>query len=178
MSLFILGCQYCVGELSDCTLKLRLKFIFKMLPVQATIKPTQRVQQTAQTLKRTLLHTHWYVRPHAQWECFLKCLSGSLTNEESETKSLGVSGTSGCSRESQESDAGVRGRGLKALGIGDTWHQELMQTRASAASKSLYSDTLHEDCSLSCLLLSRYAPWTSSWAPWETQEDSVRADFP
>lgn len=42
-----------------------------------------------------------------------------LTSEESETKSFGVSGRSGCRRESQESDAGVRGRGLKALGFGD-----------------------------------------------------------
>lgn len=44
---------------------------------------------------------------------------GVMHNEESETKSFGVSGGSGCRRESQESDAGVRGRGLKALGFGD-----------------------------------------------------------
>lgn len=43
----------------------------------------------------------------------------SLTSEDSETKSLGVSGGSGGRKESQESEAGVRGRGLKVLGFGD-----------------------------------------------------------
>lgn len=71
----------------------------------------------------------------------------TLTREESETKSLGGSGGSGGKRESQESEAGVRGLGLQ--GLGRCWPQELMQTRASAASRSVYSRLQPgEDCSL------------------------------
>lgn len=71
----------------------------------------------------------------------------TLTKEESETKSFGGSSGSGGRRESQESEAGVRGLGLQELGR--CWPQELMQTRASAASRSVYSRLQPgDDCSL------------------------------
>lgn len=74
----------------------------------------------------------------------------SLTSDERETRSLGDSVSSGCkARESQESEVGVSGRGLCVL-----WTQELMHTKASAASRSLYSRVEEQDFSLSCLFLS------------------------
>lgn len=58
--------------------------------------------------------------------------------------------SSGCkARESQESEVGVSGRGLWVL-----WTQKLMHTKASAASRSLYSGVEEQDFSLSCLFLS------------------------
>lgn len=83
-----------------------------------------------------------------------------LTREERDTKSFGGSGISGGRRESQESEAGVRGLGLQGFGVllpvKRPWPQELIHTRASAASRSVYSRPvvpLEMDCSLSCLLL-------------------------
>lgn len=149
--------------------------------VWAIIKPFHWVQANKSTLLRSLIYTShrhmlffylWLlslIKAHKCLKCIMLYLS-LLTNEESETKSPGVSGGSGCRRESQESEAGVRGRGFKLLGLWHDWNQELMQTRASAASRSLDSGTLHNDCSLSCLLLSIYGLLLSIWAPWETQE--------
>lgn len=81
---------------------------------------------------------------------------GVMHREESDTKSLGDSDSSGAGRESQESEAGVRGRGLRRKGA---WPQELMQTKASAASRSVYSSpVLAAHCSLSCLLFFDWGP--------------------
>lgn len=81
-----------------------------------------------------------------------------LTREERDTKSFGGSEISGGRMESQESDAGVRGRGLQGFGLlrKRDWPHELIHTRASAASRSVYSRPellvpLEADCSLSCL---------------------------
>lgn len=88
-----------------------------------------------------------------------------LTREERDTKSFGGSGISDGRRESQESEAGVRGLGLQGLGLLPArkwlWPQELMHTSASAASRSVYSRPdvpLASDCSLSCRLLFEYGP--------------------
>lgn len=79
-----------------------------------------------------------------------------MHREESETKSLGDSDSSGGSSESQESDAGVRGRGFRS---GGAWPHELIHTRASAASKSVYSSPVTTPhCSLSCLLRFEWGP--------------------
>lgn len=89
---------------------------------------------------------------------------GVIHKEERDTKSFGGSGSSGGRRESQESEAGVRGLGLQGFGLlllrKRAWPQELMHTRASAASRSVYSRPeeqpllpLETDCSLSCRLL-------------------------
>lgn len=86
-----------------------------------------------------------------------------LTREERDTKSFGGSGISDGRRESQESDAGVRGLGLQGFGLlllrKRPCPQELMHTSASAASRSVYSRPevpLETDCSLSCRLLFAY----------------------
>lgn len=83
-----------------------------------------------------------------------------LTREDRNTKSLEGSGSSGGRRESQESDAGVRGLGLQGFGLLLARYrlcpQELIHTSASAASRSVYSKPgvpLKTECSLSCLLL-------------------------
>lgn len=90
---------------------------------------------------------------------------GVILSDERETKSFGVSGRSGERSRSQESEAGVRGRGLQGCCAGlpgkRPWLQEeLMHTKASAASRSVYSRLgepplvpLEKDCSLPCLLL-------------------------
>lgn len=89
---------------------------------------------------------------------------------------MGVSGGSGGRRESQESDAGVRGLGLQGLGLllRRVWPQELIQTRASAASRSVYSRPPGADApqvgrSLSYLLLFRKDPL---WSIRSTPNDS------
>lgn len=98
---------------------------------------------------------------------------GVMHNEERDTKSFGGSGSSGGRRESQESEAGVRGLGLQGFGLlllrKSAWPQELMHTRASAASRSVYSRPLETDCSLSCLLLFTEDPQRSMYSvPWES----------
>lgn len=79
-----------------------------------------------------------------------------MHKEESDTKSLGDSVSSGGSSESQESDAGVRGRGFRS---GGAWPHELIQTKASAASRSVYSSPVTTPhCSLSCFLRFDWGP--------------------
>lgn len=96
--------------------------------------------------------------------CFIHVYPHFLTREERDTKSFAGSGSSSGRRESQESEAGVRGLGLQGFDLFPPkrwpWPQELIHTRASAASRSVYSRPeepllipLEIDCSLSCLLL-------------------------
>lgn len=94
-----------------------------------------------------------------------------LTKEERDTKSFGTSGISGGRRESQESEAGVRGLGLQGLGLlvpkKRLWPHELMHTSASAASRSVYSRPevpLETDSSLSCLRLFETEPQWSMYS--------------
>lgn len=104
-----------------------------------------------------------------------------LTREEKDTKSFGGSGSSDGGRESPESEAGVRGLGLQVFGFGFGFLrlkkrsvlQQLMHTRASAASRSVYSrpeqskpNPLESECSLSCLLLFTLTSQASIFSVW------------
>lgn len=102
-----------------------------------------------------------------------------LTREEKDTKSFGGSGSSDGGRESPESEAGVRGLGLQVFGFGflrlkkRSVLQQLMHTRASAASRSVYSrpeqskpNPLESECSLSCLLLFTLTSQASIFSVW------------
>lgn len=109
--------------------------------------------------------------------CYMIC----LTREEKDTKSFGGSGSSDGGRESPESEAGVRGLGLQVFGFGFGFLrlkkrsvlQQLMHTRASAASRSVYSrpeqskpNPLESECSLSCLLLFTLTSQASIFSVW------------
>lgn len=107
--------------------------------------------------------------------CYMIC----LTREEKDTKSFGGSGSSDGGRESPESEAGVRGLGLQVFGFGflrlkkRSVLQQLMHTRASAASRSVYSrpeqskpNPLESECSLSCLLLFTLTWQASIFSVW------------
>lgn len=111
-----------------------------------------------------------------------------LTREEKDTKSFGGSGSSDGGRESPESEAGVRGLGLQVFGFGFGFLrlkkrsvlQQLMHTRASAASRSVYSrpeqskpNPLESECSLSCLLLFTLTSQASIFSVWGGGENLI-----
>lgn len=116
--------------------------------------------------------------------CYMIC----LTREEKDTKSFGGSGSSDGGRESPESEAGVRGLGLQVFGFGFGFLrlkkrsvlQQLMHTRASAASRSVYSrpeqskpNPLESECSLSCLLLFTLTSQASIFSVWGGGENLI-----